>query len=387
MPDAHMTTSRHFDLVIVGASFAGLACARTAALRGLSVCVIEAKREPGARVHTTGILVKEAADELDVPHDLTRRVHGVRLYAPGGRHTDLFAPGYYFLTTRTAGLLRWMAREAARAGATLLCGGPFRGAERLGERIRIADLDIETRFLVGADGARSRVAQAFGLGRNSRFLVGIEAEYCGLEGVDPRFLHCFVDTALAPGYIAWAAPGPDTVQIGLATNMGQAPDLEAFRRKTAQLFRYEEARIVERRSGRIPCGGLVDPVGAPGVVLIGDAAGLVSPLTGGGIRLAFRSGRRAAQAISDRLLSFGPEPAAVLAREYPRFGLKTLMRKGLDLAPPNRLLDLAMTLPGIDRVASRIYFHRRGAPGMSWRSFEAALTLQLTASADGPEDR
>ena len=50
---------RPVDLVIIGASFAGLLCAKTAALRGLRTVVIEAKEEPGARIHTTGILVKE----------------------------------------------------------------------------------------------------------------------------------------------------------------------------------------------------------------------------------------------------------------------------------------------------------------------------------------
>ena len=104
-----------YDLVIVGASFSGLVCARTAAMRGLRVCVLETKRDPGARIHTTGILVKEAADEVDLPHGLMRRVHGVRLYAPNLKFIDLFAPGSYFLTTRTADLMRWLADLGTRA--------------------------------------------------------------------------------------------------------------------------------------------------------------------------------------------------------------------------------------------------------------------------------
>src|ERR1700750_2044729 len=98
-----------YDLVIVGASFAGLACARTAALRGLKVAVLERKKDPGALVRTTGILVKEVAEDVDVSSHLTRRVRGVRLYAPNARHTDHWAPGYYFLATDTPNLLRWMA--------------------------------------------------------------------------------------------------------------------------------------------------------------------------------------------------------------------------------------------------------------------------------------
>jgi digeranylgeranylglycerophospholipid reductase len=67
------------DLLIVGASFAGLVAARTAAMRGLSVVVLEAKDDAGARVATTGILVKEAAEEIDVPHPQKPRNQGVRL--------------------------------------------------------------------------------------------------------------------------------------------------------------------------------------------------------------------------------------------------------------------------------------------------------------------
>ena len=92
-------TKRHwseYDLAIVGASFAGLAAAATAAARDLRVVVLEAKPRSGARVHTTGILVKEAGEELDFPPALTKKIHGVRLYAPNLNYVDLSAPGYYF---------------------------------------------------------------------------------------------------------------------------------------------------------------------------------------------------------------------------------------------------------------------------------------------------
>jgi flavin-dependent dehydrogenase len=85
--------SEHFDLVIAGGSFAGLACARTAALRGLKVAVLDPKLEPGARPRTTGIVVKEACDDFDLPAHLMRKVRGVRLYAPDDRAFDLHAPG------------------------------------------------------------------------------------------------------------------------------------------------------------------------------------------------------------------------------------------------------------------------------------------------------
>jgi len=100
------------DVEIVGASFAGLACARASASRGLRTIVWERKRDPGQGVCTTGLLVKEVADEEDPPHELVRRIHGVRLYGPALRWFDLDAPGYYFLATDTPALLRSMAARA-----------------------------------------------------------------------------------------------------------------------------------------------------------------------------------------------------------------------------------------------------------------------------------
>jgi flavin-dependent dehydrogenase len=372
-----------FDLIVVGASFAGLVAARTAAMRGLKVAVVEAKPSAGSRVATTGILVKEAAEELDLPHGLTRRVHGVRLYTPTLASIDLFAPGYFFLTTRAGALLDWLSHDALRAGARLYFGHRFRGAERRRGLIRLSGHDLSCRYLIGADGARSAVAEAFNLGRNRRFLTGVEVEYDGLAQVDPRFLHCFIDSRLAPGYLAWVAPGPAVTQVGLATNGTVKPDLDRFRAKTSALFGYETGRIIERRSGRIPVGGLVKPFAAPGVLLVGDAAGQVSPATGGGIRLAFHFGRRAGQLIADHLLNLGPPPEMVMARELPRFALKSAMRWALDLAPANPLIDLGLgTLP-MRRLAQHVYFHRRRSGRMSFAAFSAELSRAEPKSSGG----
>ncbi|HXI88307.1 MAG TPA: FAD-dependent oxidoreductase, partial [Parvularculaceae bacterium] len=214
------TANGYYDLVIVGASFAGLIAARTAAHRGLKVAVIDAKKEPGARVRTTGVLVKEAVDDTDIPSALTRKIMGARLYAPNGRHVDLSAPGYYFLATDTPAIMRWLAREAARAGADLLFGHRFTGAGIEDDLVRLSGLGLSARYLLGADGAKSRVAEVFGLGRNSEFLFGLETEYEETPTVDPDFIHCFFDSELAPGYLGWVVPGAGMTQVGLAASPG-----------------------------------------------------------------------------------------------------------------------------------------------------------------------
>jgi flavin-dependent dehydrogenase len=114
---------------IVGASFSGLACADALAERGVATTIIERKSEPGEKPHTTGILVREAVDEVDwlgpLPKHITRRVEGVRLYAPDMRWIDLSAPGYYFLATDTPELMRLLARRCEAAGVRIQFGAPF----------------------------------------------------------------------------------------------------------------------------------------------------------------------------------------------------------------------------------------------------------------------
>lgn len=372
-----------YDLIVVGGSFAGLSCARTAALRGLKVAVLDRKPEAGAGVRTTGILVKEAADDVDVPAELTRRVRGVRLHAPNGAHTDHWAPGYYFLATDTPNLMRWMAGEAARAGADLLWDTRFAGGEIAADGVTLENLGVKARLLVGADGAASTVARAFNLDRNEKFLGGVEWEIEPDAGLDSRFLHCMLDSELAPGYIAWAVPGVNVIQFGLAarTDTKSAP-AKVFERYGARLG-LKVPKILATRSGIIPVGGALKNTARGPVMLIGDAAGYCSPLTGGGIAQAFRLGRRAAQAASDWLDAGGEHPAAVIAREAPNYAVKGLMRRALDLAPPNWVWNMTLGTDAFRRFAHAIYFHRRGEAGEL--PFETERARARTLAETGAE--
>jgi len=382
---------RLFDLVIVGGSFAGLACARTAALRGLKVAVLDSKPEPGARVRTTGILVKEATDDCDLPSSLMRKIRGVRLYAPDDRALDLSAPNYFFHATDTAELMRWMAAEAQLAGATMLYGHRFEGAEEEFDRVTLAKHGIEARFLIGADGARSRVAAQFGLGLNKRFLAGLEIEVETIPSLDPRFLHCFADNQIAPGYIGWVVPGAGVTQIGVAATRRKKPDLASLIDRAKRIWNIDCLNIVERRSGLIPSGGPVSCIGKGRVMLIGDAAGLVSPVTGGGIHTALHFGRRAAQLVSDYLLDRGPRPLSVFEREIPRYRLKRALRRAFDVAPSNTLINATLMTSPMRALAQRLYFHRRGGDPASFEAwteaFEKDEITPLPPNAPPPELR
>ena len=363
-----MSTPR-YDVAVIGAGFAGLACARAAARRGLRVIVIDRKREPGVQMHTTGLVVKEAAERWEIPAALTRRVHGIRLHSPSLRTLDLESAGYYFLATDTPALMRWLTRDAARSGAHLRFGQSF------GRHRGVADMRRIAPYVVGADGARSRVAQAFGLGINREFLVGLEAEFEGVEGIDPGRLHCFLDGKLARGYIGWIVPGYNGLaQIGLACRAPRKPDLPAFLRKIAPVADLSRARCLSHRAGLIPVGGPVAPMAANNALLIGDAAGLVSPLSAGGIHTAMESGWVAAHAIADHLLEGGDAPATVLARHAPRFAAKRAMRALFDRGVPDAVFDALLSTRAFAALARSVYFHHRGlATAAGWR--DLAYTL------------
>jgi flavin-dependent dehydrogenase len=366
---------READLVVVGAGFAGLACAQAAALRGVRTVVLDRKRFAGEKIHTTGILVKEVADFFDVPRQWTRKVAGVRLYAPNLKSVDLAAPGYHFLATETAAVLRWMAEQAEGAGAELRWGARFQGVVRDGGGAVLPGHGVRARFVAGCDGARSRVAAHLGLGRNRQYLLGVEAEWEGMRGVEEGVLHVFLDSVWAPGYIGWVVPGTGITQVGLAVRAGRMPRLEGWMGQLRRVFDFSAAREIGRRGGYIPCGGLVKPWHGEGVLLLGDAAGTVSPLTAGGIHPALELGRLAGVALADHLLDGGPHPAEVLRRTVPRYAAKGLMRAAFSaFPPPNALYNRVLEWDWFQRLARTVFFHHRGL--MSARAWKDIMGLE-----------
>ena len=327
--------------------------------------VLEKKADPGAKLHTTGLLVRDVMDEIDwlseAPGEITRRIDGVRLYAPDMRSVELRAPGYYFLATDTPHMMRWMTDRACRLGADVQLGAAYTRAERDGEGFVIEGFG-RTDYLVGADGPKSPVARDLGLGINRSFLFGIEHEYADAQIADPDLLHCFIDRRLAPGYIGWVVSGVRQVQVGLARR-ADAPGrakaaMAAFLEKIASVIDLRRITPTHVRAGLIPCGGVVSPVAADRVLLVGDSAGMVSPVTAGGIHTALRHGQAAGEAIAAFAAGEREDPSRWFIASYPKFRVKRALRWGFDQFQNDLMFNLLLGSAPMRAAARLIFFHR-----------------------------
>jgi len=283
----------------------------------------------------------------------------VRVYTPSHRFVELDRDRYFFMATDTGSLMRHLADETRDAGAEIRFGEKYLGAARNGSALTLEGSGIACRFLVGADGARSRVAESFGLDRNRRVLKGVEWEFEPAPG-DGDCLHCFIDPECAPGYIGWVVPGVKVTQVGLAVHRQRKPDMQRFIARIDPLFELSERTVLEKRGGVIPIGGLLRNFHGDRVLLIGDAAGMVSPLTAGGIHKAYRFGRVAGDAVADHLdAAGGPHPSGVVRRAYPRQSWKRVARWSYDRLPVARALEAGLLTRGLFRkLAGKVFFDR-----------------------------
>ena len=285
------------------------------------------------------------------------------MYTPSHRFVELNGDRYFFMATDTARLMRHLVEETRRAGAEVRFGETFRGMALPEDRspetsLSLGDAGVDCRFLVGADGARSRVAESFGLDRNRRLLKGVEWEFEPLSSAGDC-LHCFIDSKHAPGYIGWVVPGVAATQVGLAVHRHRRADMPGFIRRIDSLFGLSGKRVLEKRGGVIPIGGLLRNFHGEDVVLIGDSAGMVSPLTAGGIHNAYRFGRLAGDAITDYLERGGPHPGDVIRGAYARGRWKHAARWSYDHLPVARALDAGLVTWGMfRRLAGAVFFDR-----------------------------
>jgi flavin-dependent dehydrogenase len=385
---------KKFDVCIIGAGLGGLQCARLLSRKGVSVLLVDRKRSLSDSIHTTGIFVRRTLEDFDLPDDcLGAPVRRVVLYSPRRRALKLESPLDEFRVGRMGELYERFLHEAVEAGAEWWPLTRYAGIEKGGDSSSVVHLEtngltrsVEARYIIGADGARSRVARDLGLDANREWIVGVEDVFhdVPVEG-EPGF-HCFLDGELAPGYIAWV------VQDGLETHVGVGgyarhfeplAALEKFRESLCGVIDLSGARHVERRGGRIPVGGVLRRIANTRGLLVGDAAGAVSPLTAGGLDPCMRLSSLAVDVVS-RFLSTGDakELAPYSGEAFrARFVSRLWMRSIISRVRQPFLLEVGcaiMRLPIFKNLAWHVFFGRGSFPDVSQRVDETLAEKALT---------
>jgi flavin-dependent dehydrogenase len=229
---------------------------------------------------------------------------------------------------------------------------------------------VTTRYLVGADGANSRVARDLKLDLNREWIVGVEDVFRNVPLIGPPRLHCFLDPKIAPGYLAWAAHDGEETHVGVggyASMFDPLRALDQFRSSLPGILDLSGSEHVERRGGRIPVGGVLSNIASERGLLIGDAAGAVSPLTAGGLDPCMRLSTLAAKVIADYLET---EDVAALkaysgAQFRARFASRIWMRRLVSSVRQPLVIEAVcagMRLPVLNWFAWHVFFGRGSFP-------------------------
>ncbi|MBC7910791.1 MAG: NAD(P)/FAD-dependent oxidoreductase [Pyrinomonadaceae bacterium] len=382
---------KRYDVIVIGAGLAGLQCARLLASQGAHVLLADRKLSLAEAVHTTGIFVRRTLEDFDFPQNcLGPPVRHVTLYSPGWRALKLESPHDEFRVGRMSKLYLHYLDECIRAGVEWAPATRYAGSEKAGADTLVR-LETEgtrwaarARFLVGGDGANSRVARDLELDSNREWIVGVEEVFTGvpLDG-HPRF-HCFLDPVLAPGYLAWIVHDGEETHIGVggyAKQFDPLRALEIFRLSVSgSIVDLSHAQSIERRGGRIPVGGVLRRIACERGLLIGDAAGAVSPLTAGGLDPCMRLSHLAARVIVDYL---GSGDAASLAPYSgdafrTRFTSRLWMRRLIAKLKQPAVLEMGcaiLRLPLVNSLARHVFFGRGSFPDMQQADLKTRASL------------
>ena len=363
----------NYDVTIIGAGLAGLQCARLLARKGLRVLLVDRKNSLDQKIHTTGIFVRRTLLDFDIPDDcLGPAIKHVTLYSPALRSMEFISDHDEFRIGRMGQLYQRYLQQCLLAGVQWLPETSYLGYVSVNGKleVRLSTETVTTRYLIGADGARSRVARDLKLDLNQEWIVGVESVYEGVYIDGPPRLLCFLDPELAPGYIAWIAHDGEETHVGVggySSRFDPPAALETFRSRVAHIVNLKDARQIERRAGYIPVGGVLRNIASTDGLLLGDAAGAVSPLTAGGLDPCMRLSALAAQVVGEYLSTGNPDALSVYSGELfrARFASRLWARRIASTFDQRQLVELGcafLRFPLLNRLARHVFFGRGSFP-------------------------
>ena len=276
-----------YDAIVIGAGPAGLQAARQLATGGFRVAVLEEHQVVGDPVHCTGVLAREAFDEFSLSSDaILNELTTARFISPSGQEIVHRTRVVEAVVVDRAALDQRLADEAVRAGAELVRGARVTAVscEDTGTAIHLAgQTTLRARSCVLACGGRYALHRQLGLSVPSLLLHTAQRE---LPARTPGDVEVHFGSEVAPRGFAWVVPvwraGRSLARIGVMAE-AQAPIY--FTRMVARIasrWGVDRESTTPPRQKILPLSRISRTYGDRFIV-IGDAAGLVKPTTGGGI--------------------------------------------------------------------------------------------------------
>ena len=288
-----------YDVIVAGAGPAGSTAARLLAERGASVLLLDKQRFPRDKPCGGGVTMRAAsAQDIDLSPVTEQTIYGARFSLRLGESFDRrFRAPLTYMTQRRR-LDAYLAERAAEAGADFHDGDPVRELDvtsNTGVRVATAHDTHTARVLIGADGANGLVGRTLGLRRqyeeavalegNIDYPNGIPEDWCEFVGLDLG--------GLAGGY-GWVFPKGDHLNVGVGAWKYAGFTLRPKLADLCRRYGFNADALTNVRGYHLPVRIAGSPIARGPVAVAGDAAGLIDPLTGEGIYMAFESGRLAA---------------------------------------------------------------------------------------------
>ncbi|MDR1690788.1 MAG: NAD(P)/FAD-dependent oxidoreductase, partial [Candidatus Methanoplasma sp.] len=317
------------DAVVVGGGPAGTITAGLLA-KDHEVLVMEEHSSSGLPMQCAGLLTQKAVDMCGVTPDILNRIASANVIFPGGGEFEVRPGRTIALLIDRTDLDRKLAEKAIDKGADIKYGTKYCGHKVREDRVSISTDKGETdsKLIIGADGHSSKVAMSLGNNSPKEYVYGIEADVKQRPDNDDR-MTLRIGSEFAPGFFSWEIPFGDMMRVGLCIKAGTGNTPNEYLKRLMKRSGIADEKIVSRYSGKIPIGGRPRSYGER-MLLIGDAAGQVKPVSGGGIypickaapvlertaRIAIEEGRVSSRDLSAYEKGWKKEIGKELSRGY-----------------------------------------------------------------------
>ena len=362
------------DVLVVGAGPAGSMAARTAAEGGADVIIIEEHLVSGTPVHcaeglSAGGILDGGLEPLE-PY-VSQRISKARVVVPNGNFIELTSDNWTGYTLNRVAFDKALADNSEKAGARMMTRTRATGVIKDGGRVVGVKavscgepVEFMAKVVIGADGHSSVVRRSAGLERYFRdYVTCAQYRLGGLNLEDPSVDEFYMGAKYAPGGYAWVFPKSRMVaNVGIGVRRTHTrPAIEYLKDFVAGDPRFRGAEVLLRNGGICPVSGTLDRIVADGLMLVGDAAGQLMPMTGAGIHSGIEAGkmagRVAAEAVEEGDVSEGR--LSVYRREFDVYWGKRIRDSCRVLEMLDRFTDEDLnTLSGVitnDDVLSLAY--------------------------------